>query len=148
MLLEHMATWQHQLVNPPEEPRARELWLQHAAGFILFEDVRRYATEKIDPALTEEARAAVQKGIDDALYGLMMVIDGVAGGISNASSTVFIDFIVRLATRGGSEAGGVLSELDLRQGDGMCMGYHGWLEGDFGKDPVVVARPDTEQPAD
>jgi hypothetical protein len=140
-----MATWQHELVAPPTEPRSRELWLQHAAGLIFFEDVRRYAMERIDPALTGEARAAVQKGIDDALYGLMMVIDGVSGGISNASHTVYIDFIVRLATRGDSENGGVLSEVDLRNGDGMCMGYHGWLEDDFGKDPVAVAQPDTEK---
>ena len=140
-----MATWQHELVDPPTEPRSRELWLQHGAGLIFFEDVRRYAMERIDPALTGEARAAVQKGIDDAIYGLMMVIDGVSGGISNASHTVYIDFIVRLATRGDSEKGGVLSEVDLRHGDGMCMGYHGWLEGDFGKDPVAVPRPDSEK---
>lgn len=101
--------------------------------------------ERIDPALTDESRAAVQKGIDDALYGLMMIIDGVTGGISNASHTVYIDFIVRLATRDDSEDGGILSEVDLRNGDGMCMGYHGWLEGDFGKHPVAVARPDTEK---
>jgi hypothetical protein len=140
-----MATWQHELVDPPAEPRARELWLQHAAGFILFEDVRHYAMERIDPALTGETRAAVQKGIDDALYGLMMVIDGVAGGISNASRRVYIDFMVRLAKRGDSEPSGVLSEVDLRQGDGMCMGYHGWLEGDFGQVPIAVARPDTDK---
>ena len=140
-----MATWQHELVDPPAQPRARELWLQHSAGFILFEDVRRYAMERIDPALTDETRAAVQKGIDDAMCGLMMVIDGVTGGISNASRTVYIDFIVRLASRRDSETVGVLSEVDLRQGDGMCMGYHGWLEGDFGKDPVAVPRPDTEK---
>jgi hypothetical protein len=36
---------------------------------------------------------------------------------------------------------GLLLEVDLRQGDGMCMGYHGWLEGDYGKHPVAVARP-------
>jgi hypothetical protein len=135
---ECMASSQHKLVDPPAEQRARELWLQHAAGFILFADVRRYATEKIDPALTDETRAAVQKGIDDAVYGLMMVIDGVTGGILNANHTVYIDFIVRLATRSDSIAGGVLSEVNLREGDGMCMGYHGWLEGDFGKDPVAV----------
>jgi hypothetical protein len=139
-----MATWQHELVDPPAEPRARELWLQHAAGFIVFEDIRRYAMERIDPALTVEARAAVQKGIDDAVYGLMMVIDGVTGGISDASHTVYIDFIVRLARRGDAETGAVLSEVDLGQGDGMCMGYHGWLEGDFGKDPIAAPRPDTE----
>jgi hypothetical protein len=22
----------------------------------------------------------------------------------------------------------------------MCMGYHGWLDGDFGEQPVVIPR--------
>lgn len=137
-----MATSEHELVDAPAEPRARELWLQHAAGFIIFQDVRHYAMERIDPTLPNEARAAVQKGIDDAVYGLMMVIDGVTGGLSNARHTVCIDFIARLATRGDSAS--VISEVDLRRGDGMCMGYHGWLEGDLGKHPVAVPRSGTE----
>lgn len=139
-----MATWQHELIDPPAEPRARELWLQHAAGFIIFEDVRRYAMERIDPALRGETRAAVEKAINDAVGGLMQVIDGVTGGLSNESYVVYVDFIVRLAARGKSEKDGVLSEVDLRNGDGMCMGYHGWLEGDFGKHPVAVPRSDNE----
>jgi hypothetical protein len=139
-----MATWQHELVDPPTEPRACELWLQHAAGFIVFEDIRRYAMERVDPAIKGEARAAVQKGIDDAVYGLLMVMDGVSGGISNARHSVYIDFIARLAARGDSGSGGVLSEVDLRQGDGMCMGYHGWLKGDFGKHPVAVPKSGSE----
>lgn len=135
-----MATWQYKLAEPPSEPRARELWLQHAAGFIVFEDVRRYATEKIDPALSSEARAAAEKGINDAIYGLMMIIDGVTGGISSARHSVYIDFVVRLAKRSNSKNDGILEELNLRNGDGMCMGYHGWLEGDFGSHPIAVAK--------
>ena len=135
-----MATWQYQLVDPPSEPRARELWLQHAAGFIIFQDVRRYAMERIEPGLSAEALAAARKSIDDAVYGLMMVIDGVTGGISNADHNVFIDVIVRLAGRKGGLDGEVLSEVDLRQGDGMCMGYHGWLTGDFGKHPLAMSQ--------
>lgn len=135
-----MATFEFELVDPPTEQRALELWLQHAAGFIFFEDIRRYAMEQIDPALPAEARAAVQKGIDDAVYGLMMVIDGVSGGVRNASRSVHVDFIVRLTTRSDSERGVVLSEVDLRQGDGMCMGYHGWREGDFGNTPIAAPR--------
>jgi hypothetical protein len=135
-----MATWQHELFESPTEPRARELWLRHAAGFIILEDVRRFAMERIDPALPDDVRAAVQKGIDDAVGGLMQVIDGVTGGLSNASHTVCIDFIVRLAARSESGTCAVLSEVDLRRGDGMCMGYHGWLQGDFGEHPVAVPR--------
>jgi hypothetical protein len=71
----------------------------------------------------------------------MMVIDGVSGGISNANQNVFIDFVVRLAKREDSKDDGLLEEVDLRQGDGMCMGYHGWLEGDFGRHPVAARRP-------
>jgi hypothetical protein len=123
-----MATFQYELVDPPSESRARELWLQHAAGFIVFEDIRRYAMELIEPGLSAEAVAAAKKGIDNAVYGLMMVIDGVSGGISNDNYNVFIDFVVRLAKRKQSTDDGLLSEVDLRHGDGMCMGYHGWLE--------------------
>lgn len=130
-----MATSDFQLGDAPTEPRDRELWLQHAAGFIIFEDIRRYAMEKIDPELSTEARSAVLKGIDDAVYGLMMVIDGVTGGLSNANNRVDIDFVVRLQSRDDDEA--IESEVDLREGDGMCMGYHGWLEGDFGTNPVA-----------
>ena len=34
----------------------------------------------------------------------------------------------------------VVAAIDLREGDGMCMGYHGWREGDFGKHPVAVPK--------
>lgn len=94
--------------------------------------------ERIDRTLTAEARAAVQKGIDDAVYGLMMGIDGVSGGLSNSTHSLSIDFLVRLATRGVES--NVISELYLREGDGMCMGSHYWLESDFGKDPVAVSK--------
>jgi hypothetical protein len=137
----HMATYQYELLGPPSELRARELWLQHAAGFIVFEDVRRYAMEQIEPGLSAEAVAAAKKAIDDAVYGLMMVIDGVSGGISNADHNVFIDFIVRLAKRKNGEDDRLLSEVDLGRGDGMCMGYHGWIEGDYGKHPIAARRP-------
>jgi hypothetical protein len=129
-----------ELAEPPTEPRALELWLQHAAGHILFEDVRRYAFEKIDPTLSADARAAAEKGIDDALYGLMMVIDGVTGSIRSGRHLVCIEFFARLVERINDRDGGVLSEVDLKNGDGMCMGYHGWRDGDFGENAVVVPR--------
>ena len=28
----------------------------------------------------------------------------------------------------------------MRHGDGMCMGYHGWREGDFGEHPIAGMR--------
>lgn len=133
-----MASYQYELVNPPENERGRELWLQHAVGFILWEDMRQYVIEEIDPKLSPEVRAHVVKGINDAVYGLMMVIDGVSGHLSNDSGSVRLKFIAQHIK---DDDSGVIQEIDLADSDGFCMGYHGWLEGDFGKNPVTTKKP-------
>lgn len=130
-----MAAHEYKLSSVPKDKRARELWIQHAAGFILFEDARGYAREKIDPRLLPEARAAVEKGIDDALYGLMMIVDGVSGRLSSASSEVHLAMLVRLVRERANGDSEVVEEVDLAYGDGMCMGMAGWVEGDFGAHP-------------
>jgi hypothetical protein len=129
----------------PTSSRRRELWLQHAAGFILFEDVRGYAIRNLDPALDETARAAALKAVDDAVYGLMMVIDGVTGGLWNSEYRVDLKTTVRLMRRG-AESDECAHQLDLFDGDGMCMGFHGWLEGDFGNDSVAISKSDGRKP--
>lgn len=134
-----MSTSDFELASPPSEHRARELWLQHAAGFILFEDVRRYARNKLDPKLDPGVRAAAERAIDDTLYGLMMVIDGVTGALGNDEMLVRVKVAVELVRRS-AEQEKPLEQLDLQDGDGVCMGYHGWLEGDFGRSPVAQAR--------
>lgn len=133
-----MASWQFELQAPPMGDRAIELWLQHAAGRILFEDVRGYAIDQIKPTLSAEARAAAQKGIDDALYGLMMVLDGVTGALANEAQRVELVVQAKLVNHSPEK---LVAQLDLRDGDGMCMGYHDWLEGYYGEDPVAALKP-------
>ena len=130
-----MAAHEHQLSSVPKDKRARELWLQHAAGFLLFEDARGYALEKVDPSLGPEAREAVVKGIDDALYGLMMIADGVSGRLSNASNEVHLALLVRHLRKRANGDSELVEEVDLAYGDGMCLGMAGWLQGDFGAHP-------------
>jgi len=105
---------------------------------ILFEDVRAYALEQIDPKLPPDVRAAAEKSIDDAVYGLMMVIDGVNGFLRNATHEVSLDVIVRLVER---ESQKEVDSVELRHGDGMCIGYHSWRENDYGEDPIASRRP-------
>lgn len=53
------ALWRHidiasdefTLAPVPPERRERDLWLQHAAGFVLFEDVRNYARDEVSADL-------------------------------------------------------------------------------------------------
>lgn len=127
-----MPSWEHTLAAAPTNPRSRQLWLQHGAGFIMFQDIREYAITRLDPSLDEPARSAAIKGINDAVYGLMMVIDGVSGGLGDGTRTLELDVRVRLL-----EGDAIVAELPLSDGDGMCMGYHSWLNGDFGEDPVA-----------
>lgn len=132
-----MSSSELELQPYPDEPRSFELWLQHAAGRIVFEDVRSYALERIGPKVSAETRAAAEKAIDDAVYGLMMVIDGVSGRIANDKHAVELSVAVKLLNR---EADSVIAEMDLMQGDGMCMGYHRWVHCDFGEDVVATSR--------
>ena len=60
------------------DDRRRELWLPHAAGWILFEDVRGYALGKLNEGLSERERTIARSAIDDATCGLMMVIHDVS----------------------------------------------------------------------
>jgi hypothetical protein len=119
------------LIDPPQGERAREIWLNHAIGYTLMRDVRDYARERIDPNLPEEARSSAIRAIDDAVYGLMMVLDGVPTRFQNERYSVALE-----------------SEIVLYDGDediirtnffeGFCMGYHSWIEGDFGDDPIAT----------
>ncbi len=121
------------LTYPPEDDRNRELWLQHVAGFIIFQDMRNYAVERIPIDTTEEIKEQIIKGVDDAIYGLMMMMDGVSGTLSNDEYLVRIESKILLEK---NEI--VIQEINTLEGDGMCMGFHGWKEGDFGSNAVYT----------
>ena len=94
----------------------------------------------MDQNLSKKSRTVAQKAIDDAIYGVMMILDGVSGALSNATERVDLQVIVRLVDLGAKANAPPKAEVDLANGDGMCMGYHGWMEDDFGENPVAIRR--------
>jgi hypothetical protein len=132
-----MSTCDFTLAPAPTTERGLELWLQHAAGLIIFEDVRGYALERLDPNLDGRAREVASKAIDDTIYGLMMVLDGVTGSLRNSEYRLGLRTEVYLKKNQTEERA---ASVDLSCGDGMCMGYHRWLEGDFGEEPIVLSK--------
>lgn len=120
------------LNDPPILEQDRELWLQHAAGFIIFQDMRNYAISKIEPGISSEQKAQIINSIDDTIYGLMMIMDGVSGVLSNEEYQVRIESKVLLER--GTE---LIQEINTLDGDGMCIGFHGWKEDDFGEDAIL-----------
>ena len=135
-----MTTFNLKLDECPTEARSREMWLQHAAGLIIFEDARQYAIDKIDKTLDDEVRAEIVKGIDNAIYGLMMIFDGVSGHLKGSEYSVELETSAVLSKNNENGKDIVIDQVDLKKGDGMCVGYHGWLEGDFGKDLIVSRK--------
>jgi hypothetical protein len=132
----------HTLATPPPPGRARELWLQHVAGAILFAHVRDYAISNLSAKLDEKTRLVAIQAINQALYGVMMVADGVSGSFRNERCSASVSMAVTLEQKGHPP-----ERLDLSDGDGMCMGFHNWLEGDFGEDRVVERPSDSRSSA-
>lgn len=135
-----MAVAEYELIPPPSDPRGRELWIQHAAGFILIEDVYRAALSQLPPDLTEKERAVAEAAARKTLYCLMQVIEGVTGGLQNRSERVEVDMTVTYSKADASGEYAPVDRLSLQEGDGVCMAVHGWLENDFGEDPVASKR--------
>lgn len=122
------------LTNPPLEERDRELWLQHAAGHIIFKQMREYAVGRIPKETDASTREKIVSGIDDAVYAYMMLLDGVFSPFDNEQYEVSIDTRILLTKKDGE----IVKAINTLDGDGMCMGFHGWKEGDFGEDPIYT----------
>ena len=113
----------------PDTERGRELWYQNAAGYILRTDAGLYAVRQLDAELSPDARAAALKAIDDTLYGVCMIADGVTGAISTPEGHTSLS--IQVSHQPTEDSGTTPFRLDLFDGDGACMGYHAWIEGDY-----------------
>jgi hypothetical protein len=61
----------------------------------------------------------------------MMIMDGVTGCLKNDDYSVTIENVITLERNGEK-----IQEINTFNGDGMCMGYHGWKENDFGENEI------------
>jgi len=106
-------------------------------------DARQYALDQLPAHLDAAARQAAEAAIQDTLYGVMMIADGVSGALRNDDETLQLVLVVRCVHHGAGSTR-MLEELDLAEGDGACMGFHGWINGDFGDDPVAVSAQSSD----
>jgi hypothetical protein len=106
--------------------------MQHAAGFILFEKVRASGLATLDKDASHVVKEAVELAVDATMYALMMLIDGVSGGLGGSDQQLNLRFGFEL-----NKKESTVAEVDLRNSDGMCMGFHMWCDGDFGEVAIV-----------
>ena len=116
------------LSPPPDKPEQRKQWLAHAFGKILFQHAHRYALENIAADATPETQAVARKAAEDALYGLMMILDGVVDDLENEQYRLALAAQIQLIRQDNGE---VADSLDLTDTDGLCMVFHDWKEDKF-----------------
>jgi hypothetical protein len=110
----------------------RLIHLSNVFGRVLFDAARNPARERAS-VLPETSRQEVLALVDDVLYAVVQVLDGVTPPIGN--DQVGIEFVIsaRLRDKTTGEVSGVV-ELGPN-GEGLGMGFAGWVQGDFGSSP-------------
>jgi hypothetical protein len=113
----------------PADPDRRLLCAKHTFGQALMKLARDYAVDRIPKGLAPEARAAAEAAAHDALYGLMMMLDGVVAGQIDGAHMLGLKLLGEVTVTDGA----VVETFELApSGDELCMGFHLWKERDFG----------------
>ena len=117
--------------NWPSEPHARWLQAGNTFGWHLMTAARDYAVQRIPASASPGDREIAQKAALDAIYGIMMLLDGAAESKIDETHRVEYALVARIFASGQREA---IEQFELApHGDGLCMGFHGWTAGEFGK---------------
>jgi hypothetical protein len=68
--------------------------------------------------------------VDSALYAVVQILDGVIDPIRNDQLDLEFALLARLRE---TSSGSTVDEVELGpSGEGLCIGFHAWVEGDFG----------------
>ncbi len=115
----------------PAEPHRRWIAAGNAFGRRLMAAARDYAFGRIPATASPEAQELARKAALDAIYGTMMLLDGVAPSTVGPEHAAEYVLLSRVRSR---QSGQAVERFELApDGDGLCMGYHGWVDGDFGR---------------
>jgi hypothetical protein len=116
----------------PEDAHARLIYLSNAFGRLLFETARAQAREEAS-SLPDPLQTQLQELLDAQLYAVLQILDGITVPIGN--DRINLEFVLKARLRE-RENGEVFEEVELGpDGEGLCMGFQGWVEGDFGAVP-------------
>lgn len=114
----------------PTDPHARWIQAGNTFGRHLMAAARDYAFERIAKSIPPEVREAAEKAVLDTIYGMMMLLDGVTDSGIDESHVVEYVLFARIQK---VNQDGPVEQFELApDGDGLCIGYHGWVAEDLG----------------
>jgi hypothetical protein len=103
----------------------------HTFGHLLMTHARDDAIRQIPANAPEETKAIASKAAVDALYNVMMILEGVVGAPGDENRSLEFALVTRVRNREKPYA--VVEEFELAPGgeESACMGFHFWTDGDF-----------------
>jgi hypothetical protein len=112
------------------EPHARWLLAGNAFGAHLMY-AREKALEEIPSDATADQRIAIEKAVDTAICGVMALFDTYLPTDLGENYSAIYAVITRICRKG--DLNKTIEEIELApDGDGLQMGFWGWIKGDFG----------------
>ena len=113
----------------PADEHARWIRAGHTFGRHLMAAARDYAISRMSKTMTLEERRVAEKAALDAIYGMMMLLDGVANSDLDKDHVVQYVLSAQVIDNGSKVP---VEEFELApNGDGLCMGFHAWTAGEF-----------------
>jgi hypothetical protein len=114
----------------PKEQHARWIKFGHTFGRHLMESARDYAFQRIDPSASAKSRALAEKAALDAIYGVLMLFDGIP--LNKIGPSHAIDYALLARVREHPDGDNPVEVVELApRGDGLCVGYHMWVDGEY-----------------
>lgn len=116
-----------------EDAHARLIYVSNVFGRVYFRAARDPFRDRVR-SLPPPLRPEMEELLDGALYAVLQVLDGVTDHVGNDNLKVEFVLSARLRDKANRS---VVDEIELGpNGEGLCMGFHGWVEGDFGDTPT------------
>lgn len=109
-----------------DDEHARWVQMGNTFGRHLVEYARDYASQGIPKDASSEATTVAQKALQDALYGVMMILDNVTANRIDDQYRVEYVLTARIMKKNTDTS----ETIELSPGgDGLCAGFHGWTTG-------------------
>lgn len=117
--------------NWRKDPEKRWRDAFHTFGHLMMTHARNDALREIPESASAESRTIAEKAVKDALYNVMMILEGVVGVKADANH--YLEFVLIARIRDDSTPREVVEEFELAPNgvESACMGFHFWTEGDF-----------------
>jgi len=118
---------------PDWRPDPVERWRDafHTFGHLLFTHTLNSVIAELPQSTTPEARVVATKAASDALYNVMMILEGIVGTPADEAHTLEFALIARVLRSSSPHDCVEQFELAPNGEESACRGFHLWSEGNF-----------------